>query len=107
MTKLRPAAAPWSQAAKSGSFRHIDICLAIAQLAAGGIVARPDAGEAIADIEDAIPVVKLDPPVDAKLEELDGIDVLLDEVRVDGLGIAAMRINGEAPCRLVSRPRRP
>ena len=72
------------------------IRLAIAQLAAGGVIARPDAGEAIADVEDVVPVGQLDPPIDAELEELDGVDVLLDEVGIDRLGIAAMGIDGES-----------
>jgi hypothetical protein len=60
--------------------RQIDIRLAITQLTAGRVVTCPDARKAIADIEDAVPVVKRDTPVITKLKELDGIDVLLDEV---------------------------
>ena len=96
VTKLRPSAAALSQAAKSGGSARMDIGLAIAQLAAGGIVARPDAGEPIADVEDVVPVGQLDPAVDAELEELDGVDVLPDEVGVDRLGVAAVGIDGEA-----------
>ena len=60
--------------------RQLNIRLAITQLVAGGVVACPDARESVADIEDAVPVIKLDTPVNTKLKELDGIDVLLDEV---------------------------
>src|SRR5262249_29565045 len=71
------------------------ISLAIAQLTAGGGIAGPDAGKPIADVEDLVPVRQLDPAVDAELEQLDGVDVLLGEVGIDRLGIAAMSIDGE------------
>jgi hypothetical protein len=65
---------------ESRFLRQIDIRLAITQLATSRIVACPDARELVADIENAIPVVKRDTAVNTKLKELDGIDVLLDEV---------------------------
>ena len=56
----------------------------------------PHARKSKADIEDAIPVVKLDSSVNAKLKEFHGINVPLDEIGVNGLAISAVRINGEA-----------
>ena len=70
---------------------------AIAERPAGGVVAGADAGDAIADVEHRVPVGQLDAAVDAELEELHGAHVLLDDVGVDGLGVAAVGVDGEAP----------
>ena len=108
MTKLRPAAAPRSQPVEVGLGPRVlaDVGHAVAELAAGGVVARADAGEAEADVEDAVPVVQPDPAVDAELEQLDGVDVPLDEVGVDRLGVAAVGVEGEPALLAASRGRR-
>ena len=72
-----------------------DIRLAIAKLAAGGIVAGPHAGKSIADVQNVIPARELDPAIHAELKKLDGAHALLNEVSMNRLRISAVRIDGE------------
>ena len=52
-----------------------------------------------------VPVGQLDPAVDAELEQLDGVNVLLDEVGIDRLGVAAVGMDGESALLPASRGR--
>src|SRR5262249_22440849 len=70
---------------------------AVAQLAAGRIIAGADDREAVADVEDVVPVLQPDAAVDAELEQLDPVDITPGEVGIDRLGVAAVGVERVAP----------
>ncbi len=83
MTKLRPAAAPSNQAFMLVCAATFAVRAAIGEPAAGGIIAGPEAGELIADIQQPIPILQSHLAIDAELQQLDAVDVPLDGVGVN------------------------
>ena len=58
-----------------GQILYVTLHDAVAQLAAGRVVARSDARKAVADVEDAVPILEPDLPVDSELEQLHAAQV--------------------------------
>ena len=80
---------------------HLRIRAAIAQPAAGGVVAGTDARELIADVQEAVPILQPQLAINAELQQLHAVDISLNGVGVnlgvrDRFGVAAVTIKGES-----------
>ncbi len=81
--------------------RHTNIGAAIGQPAARRVVTRSQAWEAIANIQQPIPVGEPQFAVDAELQQLDAVNVALDRVRINRcvgqrFGVPAVAVEGKA-----------
>ena len=98
--KLRPSAAPWSHSGKGRLAVDVHVGAAIAQFAAGRVVAGAYAWKAKAGVQHVIPAVQADAAVDAKLQQLDAVGRALHQVGPNLLRVPAVSMKGIAAVRL-------